>query len=1148
MQDDATRTVADPRRLPAGSRISRYVLQRFLGAGGMGQVYAATDDQLGRLVAIKLLPSGTNPNSTWVERFTREARAASALNHPNIVTVHETGECDVGRYIVMEMVEGRTLRQRIAEGLSSEDALEFGAQIAKAVAVAHSAGIIHRDIKPDNIMVREDGYVKVLDFGLALLPAEISEAHSVTGLVVGTARYMSPEQGQGLPLGTPSDVFSLGVVTYEMLTGQHPFGSAAAFRTLTGQPLPPSSLDPGIPGALDDLILAMLHVEPEQRPPASRVARVLHDLRNGVALPVQRPGGAAGKKSGKAVGREKEFARLAAAADIPATGQGLLVCISGEAGLGKSTLVEDFLGGLLRDVPRLIGRGRCSQLAAGAEAHLPVLGALENLIASDPTGFAARTMRLLAPTWYSRVARSDASAMAAAAEAAGSPERLKRELLVLFQALAKQSRLIVVFEDVHWADDATIDVMSYISSQFDQLGLLLIATLRESEVLQRKHPFQRLKLDLQARRRCQEITLGFLSATEVARYVALEFPENGFPSDFAGRIHARTQGHPLFLADVLRYLKDRGAVMQENGLWVLSPEFARTETELPESVRSMVQRKMEFITEEERRLLGAASVQGYQFDSAVLAKVLEWDPLEVEERLEKLETVDYFVKAGAEHDMPDGTLSCRYEFIHNLYQIAFYETLRPTRRSVLSGATARALLDYYGARSSKIAMRLAPLLAVAREWEQAGRYYFLASTSAAYLFALTEAATLARRGIEATNKMPPSLERSRLELGLQLALGRPLALSGGASQPEAMACFARASELAREMGDDVEAFPVIFGLYVVSAMAGQSGQALLYGQQMLGIAVKSGDPIALAQAHHATAFALETVGDPEGAERHVRQVLAGEHRSNAEYVANYNVDPVIGSEWIHARLLWMKGLPDQAKDQVWATLRRIDQQETDLRSACYTFMIACLVHQFRGDAPDVLALAARGNQFCQKHGFEVEPRWFAFLEGWAQFSTGQAAEGLAKMRASMEFLKASGVLMFANPYAAVFADTLVRQGELEEAARWIAWAQEFSERSGYGHWRPELERISAEIFAARGQADEAQAGFDRAMQLARSQGARSFELRTAISLARFWQAQGKRDEGLALLENLCAQFSEGLETADLTAARALLAFAAGPPP
>jgi tetratricopeptide (TPR) repeat protein len=309
----------------------------------------------------------------------------------------------------------------------------------------------------------------------------------------------------------------------------------------------------------------------------------------------------------------------------------------------------------------------------------------------------------------------------------------------------------------------------------------------------------------------------------------------------------------------------------------------------------------------------------------------------------------------------------------------------------------------------------------------------------------------------------------------------------------------------------------------------------------------------------------EVTGDFAEAERHLNLVLALERRGNAEYVANFGVDPVIGSEWIKARLLWMKGFPDQARKQVRVTLQRIEREEMDLRSACYSLVIACNVHQYCGDVAEVLALAARGAQFCQKHGFEAELHWFEFFEGWALFSSGDSlgddagglsgnpsdglshglsdgiSHGISQMRAGMEFLAASGVRLFASPYAAIFADAAIRQGEWQEASRWIAWALEFGSRSGYRYAEPELYRLKAECEAAEGNPAEAEAGFERAMALSREQGARSLELRIAMSLARFWQAHGKSGDGQRLVSEIYGEFIEGLETADLAAARELLA-------
>jgi eukaryotic-like serine/threonine-protein kinase len=230
----AARVLAsDEPALAPGDRIDRYVVVSLLGSGGMGEVYLAHDEKLDRKIALKLLPSHFTTNEERLRRFQQEARAVSALNYPNIITIHEIGQAENRNFIATEFVDGETLRQRMKRGeLSLPESLDISIQVCSALAAAHQAGIVHRDIKPENIMLRRDGYVKVLDFGLAKLteqdepptsPDSVEKVDVSSGLVMGTVRYMSPEQAQGLPLDQRTDLFSLGVVLYEMLTGHAPF-------------------------------------------------------------------------------------------------------------------------------------------------------------------------------------------------------------------------------------------------------------------------------------------------------------------------------------------------------------------------------------------------------------------------------------------------------------------------------------------------------------------------------------------------------------------------------------------------------------------------------------------------------------------------------------------------------------------------------------------------------------------------------------------------------------------------------------------------------------------------------------------------------------------------------------------------------------
>ena len=269
-----------------GRTIACYRVLEPIGAGGMGVVYLAQDTRLGRNVALKLLAKNLGSDPEHVLRFGREAQAASALNHPNIVTVYDIGVAEEGRFIVMEFVAGNTLRQMLAQGPLHDSVRRLGGQLAKALSVAHAAGITHRDIKPENVMVREDGYVKVVDFGLARLTHDgvgdgvaLAESVAIPGRLVGTVRYMSPEQARGEQPGAASDVFSLGLILYEMATGQHPFATDSMLGTLhaiTTQAAPPlSRWSPKISPALEQLILAMLEKDVASRPTAAEVEAAL---------------------------------------------------------------------------------------------------------------------------------------------------------------------------------------------------------------------------------------------------------------------------------------------------------------------------------------------------------------------------------------------------------------------------------------------------------------------------------------------------------------------------------------------------------------------------------------------------------------------------------------------------------------------------------------------------------------------------------------------------------------------------------------------------------------------------------------------------------------------------------------------------------
>ncbi len=249
-----------------GQTISHYKILEKLGEGGMGVVYKATDTKLDRFVALKFLPPHLAASEQDKARFIQEAKSASALNHPNVCTIHDIQEHDGQLFIVMEFVDGQTLQERKST-LSQKQALDIGIQIADGLAAAHEKGIVHRDIKPENIMIRKDGIVQIMDFGLAKLRG--ASRLTKEGSTVGTAGYMSPEQVQGLDADHRSDIFSLGVLLFEMLSGQPPFKgvheTAIAYEIVNVDSPPLSSIKPNIPPELDAIVLECLEKDPRER-------------------------------------------------------------------------------------------------------------------------------------------------------------------------------------------------------------------------------------------------------------------------------------------------------------------------------------------------------------------------------------------------------------------------------------------------------------------------------------------------------------------------------------------------------------------------------------------------------------------------------------------------------------------------------------------------------------------------------------------------------------------------------------------------------------------------------------------------------------------------------------------------------------------
>jgi predicted ATPase/tRNA A-37 threonylcarbamoyl transferase component Bud32 len=1154
LADDETRGpsgVAATTISPPWPDVPGYEILAEIGRGGMGIVYKAREPKLGRHVALKFLPAEYTRDHERLERFTREARTASGLNHPQICTIHALGELGGRPFIVMEFIDGCTLQPLIAKRPSIDEALRLVAQAARALAAAHAAGVVHRDIKPENIMLRGDGYVKVLDFGLArrlptLLQRDpVAAADTDPGVMLGTVAYMSPEQARGEAAHSASDVFALGVVLYQLLTGRHPFEAGSAVGMLTAittrHPLPPSRLNAEVSPRLDSWIESMLHKDSRLRPTAAEVESAMAEIRT------TRPQRTAGARRVRAiVHRDTELQAMRTAFAEAEAGRGSIVCVAGEPGIGKTTLVEDFLDELATAAGvSFIGRGQCSERLAETEGYLPVIDALHSLLRADTSGSIGQLMSVVAPTWHALVApaAADSHSYDALAQRALSQQAMLREFSGLLEETMRQQPVILFFDDVHWADVSTVDLLAHLGQRCARLRLLVLVTYRPTELLLGPHPFYRVKLELKGKGVCSELPLDFLTRDEIDRFVAILFPGHGFPADFADVIFRRTEGSPLFMADLLAYLREQGVIAQIDGRWSLARELPDLREDLPESVRSMIQRKLEQLAESDRRLLAAAAVQGHEFDSAVVAGALELDPAEVEERLQALDRVHNLVRLLREQEFASRALTLRYAFVHVLYQQALYNDLSPTRRASLAASLA-ATLEQLASDKSSAAAELGFLYEVGRDFYAAARHFRQATESAARVFAHHEAIALAQRGLRVLEALPDK-ERVRLEIPLQVALGLQLQITQGYAAPAALRAYSRARDLCLRWPEAADEFPVLWGLWLCHKVRSELDKAQQDADELFAIARQTSDPALALQAHQALGMTALCRGEQTTALSNVELVAAlydpDRHRAHA---AMFGQDPGVMCKAYGAVALWLLGYPDTAQQESQRAIEMSAGHSPSTQAIALHF--ASMVHQLRRDGLATREYARRARAISAEHGLSF---WLAggkVLSGWALAAEEMIDGGLMRLRQGVADWRATGSVTYETYYLGLLAEVLARQRQFDEALRVLEESLALVERIGERLYEAELYRIRGEtLLAAAGgpkpDTDQRAAeDFGKARDIARKQGVRSLELRAAVSLARLETRLGDAQAARRRIADLYGTFTEGLHTPDLKEAKALL--------
>jgi len=869
--------------LHSGQSILHYRIIDQIGQGGMGEIYKAEDLKLRRHVAIKILPSQVTRDETARQRLLREARSASALNHPNIVTVHSIDDAGDLDFIVMEYVEGRSLRATIDRGsVELPRLLEWGAQVADALAAAHAIGLVHRDIKPANIMITPRDQVKLLDFGLARmvrsLPNEmeveaetLSGALTGAGVIVGTVAYMSPEQTRGESLDARSDIFSLGVTLYEAATGKLPFGGQTPLLRMheiaaVDEPSP-SSIQPGLPQEFDRIIRRTLSKDKERRCSASELVGALRGLRGSAyespsgVTPADTEG--VNGKPEVFVGREPELKTLEGFLHQAVEGAGRVVFITGEPGIGKTALADEFLRRARRK-RSILCRGRCSEQYGTGEAYLPFLDAFGALLTGRGGERIAAVLRTHAPTWclqFQSFAASGALEQLQRETIGATKERMLREMGDALGALAASTPVVLLLEDLHWADASSVDLLRHLCHRIREQHLLVVGTFRPEDVELSNHPLKNCKREMQAHQLCEEVALGPLDKDDIGSYLDARFAPNTFPPELAALIERKTEGHPLFASSLVHFLAERGGITRTEEHWTLSKDLSEIDLEIPESVRGMIRRKIEVLEEEDRRALQYASIEGEEFTSTVVAALLGIDDLALEERLDRLERVHGLVETRGEEEWPDGTLAMRYRFAHVLYQNLLYGDLVSKRRILLHRQAGEQLLQHYGEHALRIATQLAIHFEHGRDFSRAIEYLIRAGDNATKVYANVEAEQHYSHALGLVDKLPAP---EQTQSYISLCRKRGMVNHAMSRFDQALDDFTQMLEWSRAAGSRTLEHAALSALATTLFFSHRISKASARAVEAMRVAESSDDEALRVETMKLMAMKHQCYGEPEG--------------------------------------------------------------------------------------------------------------------------------------------------------------------------------------------------------------------------------------------------------------------------------------------
>jgi DNA-binding winged helix-turn-helix (wHTH) protein/predicted ATPase len=866
--------------------------------------------------------------------------------------------------------------------------------------------------------------------------------------------------------------------------------------------------------------------------------------------------------SSTVVGRSVELQQLQHWYRKALAGRRQIVFVTGEPGIGKTTLLDEFVRHFPASDEVWIERGQCIEHYGGGEAYLPVLTAFGRLCRKRGGERIVEILRKYAPTWLVQMPGlvSDAEVELLQRKVQGATrERMLREMAEALEIVTTDTPLVLILEDLQWSDYSSIDLVSYLAHQSGPARLLIIGAYRPVDVLVSGHPLKAVKQELQTRGRCEEVSLRLFTPVEIGQYLATHFPQHQFPPTLAEAVYQRTEGNPLFVANVMNEFVQRGAVRHIDGSWRLTVTLEELGAGSPQNLDQMIEQQIERLPPATQRVLEIASVAGVEFVTTGIAACGGLAGNEVEEQCAELARHGYFLQRTGLVDWPDGSIGSAYRFSHALYQEVLYRRLAPIHQVECHRRLGEWREHSHAERTEEIASELAMHFTRGRDYARALRYRLQAGHDAKQKSAYREAITHLTEGLHLLAHIPKGTEASQMELQLRAMLGSAFMAANGYASAEVKTEFDRALQLCRQLPQSSELFPVLFGLWGFHLVRGEYRQARDIAEELEHIAQRQADSGLLVEAYGALGVTLFYLGELQPAHRCFQKSLDQyDPARHSAHAAAYGQDPRVACLAWQSQVLWLLGEHERG----WQDSHKAVQHARGLShpfSEAFSLFVLALLSQFRGESAQCQAYAEENLHLCEGQEF---PFWRGpadILLGWALCQRGNQKEGLQRLEEGISNRRTMGAV-FPRPYfVALLGEAYSELGREQQAREAIASALATIETTGERWCEAEVYRLKGEMLlrsvaparktktkstsgaTQRTTEAEAEMCFQKALEIARAQGATSWELRATLSLARLWRQHGKEAHACRLLQQALASFPNPEEqTRDLQEARLLL--------